>query len=65
MITGDGKETAVSIAKSIDIFRDKEGDAALSPHDLDCMEHAEFSIAIDKATVFYRKHNVSVFMLTC
>jgi len=52
MITGDSKETAIAIAKDLNIF--KEGDLAVSGQELDMMSDADFVTMVEKTSVYSR-----------
>ncbi len=52
MITGDAKETAIAIAKDLNIF--KEGDLAVSGQELDTMSDEDFGTIVEKTSVYSR-----------
>lgn len=52
MITGDAKETAIAIARELDIF--DGGSVALSYNDVQEMSEDQLAAQIDDVTVFYR-----------
>ncbi len=52
MITGDSKETAVAIAKELNIF--KKGDIALSGEEVENSSAAELAERVDTVSIFYR-----------
>ncbi len=52
MITGDAKETAIAIAKDLNIF--KEGDLAVSGQELDTMSDEDFRTIVEKTSVYSR-----------
>ncbi|RMF91081.1 MAG: calcium-transporting P-type ATPase, PMR1-type [Methanobacteriota archaeon] len=52
MITGDSKETAIAVAKSLDFF--EEGSIALSGTDVDNHHLDELAGVVDRVSVFYR-----------
>lgn len=52
MITGDAKETAISIAKDLNIY--KKGDIALSGPELDKLSDEEFEGVVDKISLYCR-----------
>jgi Ca2+-transporting ATPase len=52
MITGDAKETAIAIARELDIF--DGGSVALSYNDVQEMSEEQLAAQIDDVTVFYR-----------
>lgn len=61
MITGDHKDTAVAIARELDIFRPE--DNVLTGADIDRMDEAEFENAVAGATVYARvmpKHKLMI-----
>jgi Ca2+-transporting ATPase len=52
MITGDSKETAIAVAKSLDFF--EEGSIALSGAEVDELSDNELADEVDTVGVFYR-----------